>query len=205
MFAVLALATTPAFAQKKEIKEQKPGFNLFSKEPDGMFGQMLLINRDAYLHVGGYDRVRGNLLENFHLARHLRAQGIAFRCISGRGSLSMRMYAGGLRHMVEGWTKSFASGAGATSRPVMGLIIIWLNGATMAAATLLQLHSLSAVGVYAIFAAQLYFMLRRIGSFHIISAILYPIPLLFFFAVFANSILRLGRKVVWKGRAIRAD
>ena len=180
-------------------------FNLFSKEPDGMFGQMLLMDCDAYFRVGGHERVRGNVLENLHLARYLRAQGIILRCVSGRGSLSMRMYAGGLRDMVEGWTKGFASGAGATSRPIMGLTIIWLSGATLAAATLLQMHGLSAAGVYAIFAGQLYFMFRRIGSFHFISAILYPIPLLFFFAVFANSMLRSGRKVVWKGRAIRAD
>jgi 4,4'-diaponeurosporenoate glycosyltransferase len=179
-------------------------FTIFNREPDGLFGQMLLIDRKTYLTVGGHERVKGHVLENLHMAKHLRAEGIALRCASGRGNLSIRMYSGGVADLVRGWTKGFASGAGETSPIVLGLAIAWLSGAVMAAAAALLTRSILFASLYGLFALQLYFMLRRIGSFRLMTALLYPIPLLFFFGVFTNSVAHSGRSVMWKGRAIRA-
>jgi 4,4'-diaponeurosporenoate glycosyltransferase len=46
---------------------------------------------------------------------------------------------------------------------------------------------------------------RQVGAFRWSSALLYPLPLLFFFGVFAWSVARSGKQVSWKGREIRAD
>jgi hypothetical protein len=75
----------------------------------------------------------------------------------------------------------------------------------MAASALGGHYGPAGVGVYALYVAQFLFLLRRFGSFWIVTAILYPIPLLFFFVTFAWSIARPRRKVMWKGRAIGAD
>jgi 4,4'-diaponeurosporenoate glycosyltransferase len=179
-------------------------FAIFDVRRVGMFGQMMLIDRELYTSIGGHERVKEHVLENLHMARFLREIGVKPRCAAGRGCLSMRMYPGGLAEMVHGWTKGFASGAGTTPPIVLALAIAWLSGAVMAAAGALRFHNLPALVIYAAYVGQIYWQLRRIGSFWLITAVLYPIPLLFFFGVFFNSILRLGRPVTWKGRAIRA-
>jgi 4,4'-diaponeurosporenoate glycosyltransferase len=58
---------------------------------------------------------------------------------------------------------------------------------------------------YLLCAAQVRWFSRRVGSFHWAGALLYPLPLLFFFLVFAGAAFRSGKPVTWKGRHIRAD
>ena len=57
---------------------------------------------------------------------------------------------------------------------------------------------------WAAIAAQLWWMLRRLGSFHWLTAVLFPIPLLAFVGLFVRSlVLRLARRpVTWRGRRI---
>jgi 4,4'-diaponeurosporenoate glycosyltransferase len=62
-----------------------------------------------------------------------------------------------------------------------------------------------AVVAYVLCAAQVAWVSRYVGTFRWYTALLYPVPLCFFFAVFARSALRSGKQVTWKGRAIRAD
>jgi hypothetical protein len=47
---------------------------------------------------------------------------------------------------------------------------------------------------YAMYAAQLYWMLRTIGSFGPLTALLFPIPLVFFHVVYFRSTHRHGRR-----------
>ena len=59
--------------------------------------------------------------------------------------------------------------------------------------------------MYLLCAAQVGGFGRHIGAFRWLTALLYPMPLIFFFVVFARSAMRSGKQVTWKGRAIRAD
>ena len=59
--------------------------------------------------------------------------------------------------------------------------------------------------LYLLFAIQLGWFGRMVGSFRWYAALLYPIPLIFFFFVFARSAMRSGKEVSWKGRTIHAD
>jgi 4,4'-diaponeurosporenoate glycosyltransferase len=81
--------------------------------------------------------------------------------------------------------------------------IVWLTGAMMAA-TGLRIHHPVSIGIYAMYAGQIFWMLRQLGSYWFVTAVLYPIPLVFFFLVFANSILHSRGTVTWKGRTIHA-
>ncbi len=174
--------------------------------PDGLFGQMLLVDRESYRRVGGYEAVRGRTLENFFLARQFRAANIPTASVTGRGVFSFRMYPNSLRELVEGWTKGFASGAGQTPQGVLLLVVAWMIGLMLAPTGLLVTGgSIQWGAVYLLCAAQVAWLSRQIGTFRSLSALAYPVPLIFFFAIFARSRMRSGRQVTWKGREIRAD
>jgi 4,4'-diaponeurosporenoate glycosyltransferase len=113
------------------------------------------------------------------------------------------MYPNGLSELIEGWAKGFASGAGQTAKPLLLVIVAWLTG-LMLPVGLLPFSAWAAV-LYLLFAAQLAFLFRQVGAFRWYTAFFYPVPLLFFFALFACSLLRSGRQVTWKGRTIHAD
>jgi 4,4'-diaponeurosporenoate glycosyltransferase len=204
-----AFSAGPYHAVCKPYEELSLFFNLnmaAGTVPRALFGQMLLVDSESYRRAGGHERVQGRILENYFLAEQFRAAGIPVRSASGRGAFSFRMYPNGLRELVEGWTKGFASGAGQTPRGTMCLVVLWMAGLiqpmilAMAAGRWLQAGVL-----YLLCAAQVAWLGRRVGSFRWLTALLYPVPLVFFFVVFARSVLRSGKTVRWKGREIRAD
>jgi 4,4'-diaponeurosporenoate glycosyltransferase len=181
--------------------------------PRGLFGQMLLVARDDYFAAGGHASVKGRNLENFCLAEHFRARGIPLHCAGGRGVFSFRMYPHSLSEVVAGWTKGFAAGAGQTPLPLLLLIIGWIAGLFM---PLIHLPLALAEGehllatawllLYAAMTVQIFVQLRRVGSFHGSTALLYPICLIFYFVVFTRSLLRnrFGKRATWKGRTFEA-
>jgi 4,4'-diaponeurosporenoate glycosyltransferase len=174
--------------------------------PNGLFGQMLLVDRDSYRRVGGHEAVKGRTLENFFLAQQFRAGGIPTRSVTGRGVFSFRMYPGGLRELIAGWTKGFAAGAGQTPRGTLFLVVAWMIGLVFAPlGWLMTSDGLRWGAMYLLCAAQVAWFGRQIGAFRWFTALLYPVPLVFFFAVFARSAMRSGKSVSWKGREIRAD
>jgi len=59
--------------------------------------------------------------------------------------------------------------------------------------------------MYLLCALQVGWLGRLVGAFGWHTALLYPVLLIFFFAVFARSAMRSGKAVTWKGREIRAD
>lgn len=182
--------------------------------PRGLFGQMLLVPRDVYFAAGGHAAVKDRNLENFSLAEKFSRNGVPLRCAGGRGVFSFRMYPGNTAEVIAGWTKGFAAGAGQTPLPVLLLCIAWICGLVM---PVVHLPLVLADGnrsltycwalLYAAFAGQIFFQLRRIGSFHWSTSLLYPAGLIFYFFVFTRSLLRnRSRKTAtWKGRPFTAN
>jgi 4,4'-diaponeurosporenoate glycosyltransferase len=174
--------------------------------PDGLFGQMLLVDRNSYRLVGGHEAVKGRTLENFFLAQEFRAAGVPTLSATGRGVFAFRMYPNGLHELIEGWTKGFAAGAGQTPRGVLFLVVVWMIGLMLAPLGWAVTGDALAWGAaYLLCAAQVAWFARQIGGFRWFAALLYPVPLVFFFAVFTRSAMRSGKQVTWKGRQIRAD
>ena len=204
-----AFSVGPFHAVRKLHEQLSLFFNfnmIVGTVPDGLFGQMLLVDRESYRRVGGHEAVKGRTLENLFLARQFRGAGIPTRSAAGRGIFAFRMYPNGLSELLEGWTKGFASGAGQTPRDVLFLIIAWMSG------LMLALIGWSVTGdsaqwcaAYVLCAAQVAWFGRQIGAFRWFVALLYPAPLIFFFILFVRSVLRSGKQVNWKGRTIRAD
>jgi len=204
-----AFSVGPWHAIRKPYENLSLFFNLnmvAGTAPDGLFGQMLLVERESYQLAGGHEAVRGKILENFELAAHLRQAGIPVRGVAGRGALSFRMYPDGPGGLIEGWTKGFASGAGRTPRGVLWTIILWMIGLMTAPIAFVASGAEPWwLLVYLACMAQVAWFARRVGGFHWHAALFYPVPLVFFFALFARSAMRSGKNVTWKGREIRAD
>jgi 4,4'-diaponeurosporenoate glycosyltransferase len=133
-------------------------------------------------------------------------------CYGGRGTASVRMYPDGLHSLVEGFTKNMAIGASDIRRDFKVLIVGWITGATLCAVAFLaslcpalEMYRTMEIVFYALYAAQMYWMLRRIGNFGPFTALLFPVPLAFFHLVYLRSVhsIRRHNRVTWKGRVIR--
>ncbi|MGB2877572.1 MAG: hypothetical protein WBB97_06005, partial [Dehalococcoidales bacterium] len=104
-----------------------------------------------------------------------------------------------------------AMGAVKTSILVLIMIIAWITGAIGTTRHLIQALIITDISLatlwgllYIAYAIQIYWMLYRIGNFKPYTALLFPIPLLFFLIVFTYSflIIFIRRNVSWKGRTI---
>lgn len=181
------------------------GFGLFGG--GRLFGQCLIISRSLYESVGGHAAVRAHILENVELSSLVEAFGGRCVCIAGRGALSVRMFPEGYVQLWEGWMKAFASGAAATDTRVLFLAAYWLTA--LSTTFLLVLFSAGHLRIagsilYGAFVLQLWWFARQIGTFRLLSCVLYPIPLFFFFFLFTGSFLRrtFKRQVTWRGRQL---
>ena len=204
-----AFSIGPYHAVQKPYEDLSLFFNLnmiIGTVPNGLFGQMLLVDRQSYQRIGGHETVRGRILENFWLANQFRAAGIPVRSVAGRSVLSFRMYPNGLGELIQGWTKGFASGARQTPGGTLLLIVAWMIGLMLAPLVGLATGDWLRWGpAYLLCAVQVAGFSRLVGAFRWFTAVLYPVPLIFFFIVFAWSALRSGKHVNWKGREILAD
>lgn len=177
----------------------------------GAFGPCLVCNRHDYFSLGGHEAVKGEIIEDFALAKLAQRRGVRTSHFSGKGIISFRMYPGGMRHLVEGWTKNFAAGAGKSS-PILLLVTFgWIAAALSAPINIVKglssgnSHLLEASGVlYAIFSLQIHYFLSKLGNFGISTAVFYPAHLLFFICVFFRSLIYTGLLgyVYWRGRKI---
>ena len=173
-------------------------FSVFGErvEPRVAFGPVLAVARDTYERAGGHAHptVRGAHTEDIALARTIGGVEL----FGDRRSASFRMYPGGLRDLVDGWTRSIATGAASAPRWAALLTAGWVW--SLAAAPLLGLVA------YVASALQCLVLSRRAGRFSPVLSLAYPIALLVFLYVVLRSGWRFARKrdVAWKGRRVPA-
>jgi 4,4'-diaponeurosporenoate glycosyltransferase len=179
--------------------------------PAGCFGPCILCAREDYFRVDGHRSVRESILEDIELGRRFLAHGISVNCRGGKGVISFRMYPGGLRDLIEGWSKNMARGAQGTHPLVLACFLLWFCGCFSASVFAVRWPvsgtpeaAAEALLFYAAYAGQLFWMLRRLGNFGPVSAAMYPVHLVFFAFVFVRSLFltHLLRRVTWKGREI---
>lgn len=180
--------------------------------PAGAFGPCLLCTVEAYRRVGGHEAAAGRVMENFELGRRLTRSGEPLRLYIGGAAVKFRMYPGGLRELAQGWTKTFAAGAGATQPVLLIFVTLWIAGMTTAA--LQPIHWASggftaagawtACASYAAYALHLALRLRAVGRFGTAAALLFPAPLAAFLLLFVwSSVRTFGRRqVAWRGRTV---
>lgn len=212
----LALSLLPYHAMNDTYEQLSLFFNIlmaagaggfgFLSEPR-LFGQSLLIAKETYLSSGGHAAVRGFVLENLNLAQVIRAAGGRILCMGGYGYLHMRMFPQGLSQMSNSWTKAFIHGAAVSGGLVLATAIVWISALWSTVLLLIAPHDYGRLGlavVYLLFAVQLFWIARQLGSYRLLACLLYPVPLAYYCAVFARSAARrsLHRKTVWRGREV---
>jgi len=176
------------------------------------FGPAMVSSRADYDRSGGHAAVAGQVVEDWFLAHCYERAGLPVSAFVGCGQLAYRMYPGGLRDMVLGFDKNFATAAGEVRWPWMLAVLLWLSGLFWAAWCLpAVLLGWPLVGsralvpnllIYGAYALQLLVLTRRVGRFGWINLV-FPLPVLFFLGVFLLAIVNLKRgRVRWKGRTV---
>jgi len=195
------------FIQNAATKIFLPG----KKETEGMFGPVVLINKKLFDANGGFEPVKSKVVEDYCLGQFYRSKGIKPGLFIGGKDISFRMYSEGLKQLLEGWTKNFSTGAGATTPFMLFLIVVWITGITVLPVELLialtrgwQIASILLLAAYICISLLLMRTGRKLGSFPHLAYWAYPIPLLAFHLIFIYSLLatKVFKNTTWKGRKL---
>jgi glycosyltransferase involved in cell wall biosynthesis len=192
------------------------GSGAFAAGPDRnvavAFGPCIVTTRSAYDAIGGHAAVASEVVEDIQLALAYRRAERPVSCLAGGTAVAFRMYPDGVRQLVEGWTKNLA--AGARLAPPLATIgaSMWVSaGIAVVVEVVCMLRRRPAklvgwwpVAAWGVIAAQLAWILRRIGAFRWWASAVFPIPLGAFLLVFARSswFRALRRPVRWRAREV---
>ena len=168
------------------------------------FGPCLITTPAALNAVGGVASVRREVIEDIALARRYREHDRTVCCRAGRDVVRFRMYEAGPKALFDGWTKNLSGGARrAAVIPVVGTVL-WVGCVCAVIASAIGSLTVAAAVAWAIVAAQLWWMLRRLGRFGLWTSLLFPVPVVAFVVLFAASMVRRVtlRSVRWSGRSI---
>lgn len=174
----------------------------------GAFGPVLACRRADHARVGGHELARGSVVDDVALAQAFRAGGLPVTVVAGADDVAFRMYPLGLGQLVEGFTKNLTAGVGAVRRSTALLVVAWLTLLVQASvapvrAVLGSGDLAVAVGLYALVAAQLWWMARKVGRFGPVTALAFPALVAVFLAVFVRSVVATARgRVSWRGRRV---
>ncbi len=174
----------------------------------GAFGPVLVTSRADHDAVGGHEAIRASVVDDVALAERFRSAGRPVTILGGGDAVRFRMYPGGFRDLVEGFTKNLAAGAASVRRSTTALVVAWttllVQGAAAPAIALVRGDGLvAAVALYVLVASQLWWMGRRLGRFGPLIALAFPVSVGLFLAVFARSVWATATGAVsWRGRRV---
>lgn len=217
----IILSVAPFHKVKKFYEDFSAIFNLImlgsmnaftpfpKKKVSGLFGQSLILSRKAYFSVDGHKEVKNRILENMYLAKIFSEKGMKLICLGGKKAISFRMYPNGLLELINGWSKAYASGATQTVFSTLLNIILWISGGFLisilfVSSIIVQKNVVLWLALYFSFAVQLFYFLRKIGTFKIVSSVFYPMHLIFFCLIFIRSfyLKAFNKKINWKMREV---
>lgn len=177
----------------------------------GLYGPVILMSPADYWQIGGHETVRGSIVEDVALGLALKQAGLPYKAFIGDESVAFRMYPGGFRSLIQGWTKNLASGAAKAPLHLLILTFLWITSMMSVPIQLIRYGILGEFQWMILYAALylvwILFLVKtvpRIGRFRPWIIALYPVSLVLMVWVFAVSLFSKlsGRKVLWKGRAI---
>lgn len=179
--------------------------------PNGSFGPCMVCSREDYARTGGHRLVCAEIVDDVALAREMAKRGVRTSNFIGEGTISFRMYPGGLMDLADGWTKNFARGAMSTDPVILVMMIGWISSACASTNAMLKWPSegptawaIAGTVAYSAYVLQQWWLLRKMGNFGLGTAASYPLSLVFFTLVFVRSLYRtlVRNSVRWKDRSI---
>jgi 4,4'-diaponeurosporenoate glycosyltransferase len=186
----------------------------FKNRKTGLFGPVILMKRSDYYGFGGHESIKGSIIDDMAIGSRLKSLGMPFRLFLGDRDISFRMYAGGIRELMQGWTKNQSAGAVKTPTDIFAMVFLWITACTSLPIQLLlaAVHGnmpwLAAYSaIYIAWILELRRIAVRLGSFDTRAVIMYPVLLVFYIWIFALSAVKkiFRLKVTWKDRGIRLE
>lgn len=182
----------------------------FGRKSTVLFGPVIAVGRRTYSRLGSHEPVKNHVLEDVELGRHYARHQVPCRLFTGGSLISFTMY-GSFHQLWQGWTKNFF--AGAVGIPVYLLMLIFLlltgyasTGIVLPSALyqMAPFQIAGAASAYVLSILQIGWTARKIGNFHPLAILAYPLFLWAFCLIFLVSAGKklILRKVRWKGRDI---
>lgn len=177
--------------------------------PDkGLYGSCILTAREDYERAKGHEGVRGEVLDDLNLGASFIAAGVKVTNYIGRGMVSFRMYPGGIKSEIQGFSKGAVLSTSKLHIRTTLLVAVWLVGLIAAEAAPFAIGTPAllplAIG-YALYTAQIYYLVRYTGRFGIWLPCIHVLSTAFFLYIMLYSLYQVVflRKVAWKGRSIK--
>jgi len=188
-------------------------FSIFSRiiRPIGFFGPCIFCSSGDYFKSGGHEKAKNKVLEDLEIGRNFLRNNIKVNNYVGSGIISFRMYPGGFKSLLHGWSKGFGFGAKISNIFVIIMISLWITGFFTAFINIIRssinaniLYIVLSVILYILYVFLFYLILLKIGNFNFLVSFFYIFPAIFFCIIFVYSlaISFLIKKVVWKNRVI---
>ena len=178
---------------------------------EGFFGPVFMISKKLFLEMGGYETVKNETIEDFTLGRKYAREGIDIRLFLGMDKIYFRMYPKGIVSLLEGWTKNFSTGATRTKWWLFIMIAVYMGAMTSIPIEIIKnaidgntIKLLYVSVAYIAYALHLCFSSKRLGTFKLVSCLIYPIELTAFLLIFIYSFIStfLLKTTTWKGRRL---
>ncbi len=163
--------------------------------PNVAFGPVLALERATYDAVGGHGNaaVRASLTEDIALARAVGR----VRLFTGRADATFRMYPGGLRQSLAGWSRTMAAGVTSTRWWLVAAIVAWMWSLAGAPFTGWLAYVLSAL--------QVGVLGRRAGRVGPVLAAAYPLLVVTLVVIVGRAgWTRVRGTTSWRGREVGA-
>jgi len=174
-------------------------------------GQFLLVDRAAYVAVGGHRAIGTEILEDVELAQRIKRAKHSIRLRYAPDALSTHMYRG-FSDMMEGWTKNLALLFGnpillATNRTLDFMLLLGLPVLLWDMPAIFGWHGLGRILLALLWIRVLGRYYTRVARSHFpfLDVALSPLGLPLFVYLLLQSWLRhkIIRRVDWKGRSYR--
>lgn len=175
------------------------------------FGPCIYCARAEYERFRGHEAVRDCVLDDLELGAAFHGADVPTRSFGGRGVIDYRMYPGGVRDLLDGFTKNILLGARRSGGWFKALAVLWITGLLAASVWIalgLAMETTTAFVIatvfYLFFATQIAAAGHRLGNFGPVAALFYPVHLAVFLFVLVRAVVfaATGRSVRWKGRAL---
>ncbi|WDL97671.1 glycosyltransferase [Alicyclobacillus sp. ALC3] len=173
----------------------------------GVYGACIVVSRKDYETIGGHESIRSEMLDDLNLGARFQNAGIPVTNYIGRGLVSFRMYSGGMRSEVEGFSKGAILSTASLHGFTLLFVILWIIGLLVSQLSLLFIHiahyPLLLVG-YVLYAIQFLYFNRSAGRFGLLHPVCHLLSTMFFLVVVGYSTYQavFRKRVVWKGRYI---
>lgn len=167
-------------------------------------GQVLAFRREAYEAIGGFEAVKGEIVDDMAICRRAKELDERVIFLDGQDVATCRMYRSG-RELWAGFTKNTFEGLGESWLALAFVLTLYLAAFvlpyTRLAAHLVLDRPLEAalVGVGLNLATRAH-LARRLGH-GLVSVLLHPVAVLAFVGIALNSAVRTATgRVAWRGR-----